>query len=908
MHGRYLWLVLLAEVAHADEATRDAVSAAAGWMRDHAPAPATPAVGVCITGQLARLEISVKAANVLRPLAEAADQPLDVVFALDGDTRAGTRGVDRYPSPSAVDPTAALFSSEDVIVRALEPYRGTGLIRAIIVGHVERTLASKAAASLNGTDNSAASQLAPTVRPYAQRLGPKISISRVARAAIHLRQYEIMSKCDELLRKAAAQHGQQQRHQLLLRLRDDVISPLPVPAREIVQMLHNATRHGVGAIITSVFAANGGINDKGAFFNDLGRDAYLAAPLEVLGGALPREPAAFERFATRRVNGRELNPETLLWNIYAQRGLSMLTVRMLLAPLRLRRRRNGTCLVACAKVCARVYTYCPRQAGSGNKTEPVALVEHGRRRARRALRLGHAKERGAHELLASLQACHDRDAPRRKSVCLTAQQPGAAALPGWRRSHRSTPYWQRGWLLRGAPAPPSPARHQSEQPTIAISMADLERPPTGTVRSDEELWSLSDELTSPTRNHDCLVMDAASREQKLGAMRDDGELVVNFLGRWSRAVSRWNMRTGEQAVTTTHGVDPAGFELSDLNHVYAVPVDALDGASHKQEVWLPCGFHGDRVNQENSSSYARIIEVGTWKVRVGPKLPQSGGACAALALHLDGPDQPAHICTFGGTDGKHDSGKFMDLVSCYDRRRQRWHWPFPHLPIPMDHPNAVVQPAGRCSADEPARILIMNFRTRPYGGQHPEVLALDLVPRPALTRSGRSGSPTVVMGGTNGWYVFSNRSGGGTTQHGRDAAGVATAEDGRHVVNFGGVWYDYPRGHEMDVRFRRPNPFSEVRSLDTCSPAQGWTRKGTLGFALFALQSCASHRLNLAFTCGGVGEVMFKNKTLYDKTNGNFPRCIVNRLPRMQMDTRGFGDQLQVRLLGPRVRLGGRWM
>ena len=48
---------------------------------------------------------------------------------------------------------------------------------------------------------------------------------------------------------------------------------------------------------------------------------------------------------------------------------------------------------------------------------------------------------------------------------------------------------------------------------------------------------------------------------------------------------------------------------------------------------------------------------------------------------------------------------------------------------------------------------------------------------------------------------------------------------------------------------------------------------------------------------GGVGEVMFKNKTLYDQTKGNFPRCLVNRLPRMHMDTRGFGGALVARRL-----------
>ena len=181
----------------------------------------------------------------------------------------------------------------------------------------------------------------------------------------------------------------------------------------------------------------------------------------------------------------------------------------------------------------------------------------------------------------------------------------------------------------------------------------------------------------------------------------------------------------------------------------------------------------------------------------------------------------------------------------------------------------------------------MNFRTQSYGIQHPEVLGLDLPPGYGQASFGAL-SNAAPDGAKKGWYVFSNVS-GGATQRGRDAAGVVTASRGRFILNFGGLVYTYPRKRRRGLRDRRAHPMSEVRVLDTCDPGKGWVRAGTLGFALFALQTCASHRLNVAVTCGGTGEALWRlPKTEYNQLRGNFPRCIVNRLPGMSLDLRGF--------------------
>ena len=94
---------------------------------------------------------------------------------------------------------------------------------------------------------------------------------------------------------------------------------------------------------------------------------------------------------------------------------------------------------------------------------------------------------------------------------------------------------------------------------------------------------------------------------------------------------------------TSSELDPAGYPLNNLNHVYAVPVSSqLEGAEgHVDEIWLPCGFHGDEVNSEISSHYARIIDLSTLRVRLGPRLLRAGGACSAQPIRLEGPGTPA---------------------------------------------------------------------------------------------------------------------------------------------------------------------------------------------------------------------------------------------------------------------------
>jgi hypothetical protein len=139
---------------------------------------------------------------------------------------------------------------------------------------------------------------------------------------------------------------------------------------------------------------------------------------------------------------------------------------------------------------------------------------------------------------------------------------------------------------------------------------------------------------------------------------------------------------------------------------------------------------GDLVNQQISSEYARIVNLKPMQVEAGLKLPIAGGACVAAPIHVKGPDHPPHICVFGGTNGSHDKGTYLPYTACYDRVAQKWHHPFGRMPFGFDHGSVVHLPSGVCNPSDPERVLILNFRTKSYGQQRPEIMAFDIPSSP----------------------------------------------------------------------------------------------------------------------------------------------------------------------------------
>jgi len=82
----------------------------------------------------------------------------------------------------------------------------------------------------------------------------------------------------------------------------------------------------------------------------------------------------------------------------------------------------------------------------------------------------------------------------------------------------------------------------------------------------------------------------------------------------------------------------------------------------------------------------------------------------------------------------------------------------------------------------------------------------------------------------------------------RDAAGLVPANGGRgYLVNIGGVHYQYEHFEAKTGLQRRE--FSVTRAFDICT--KQFKKVGDLGVETYAIQSVASERLNLLFTCGG---------------------------------------------------------
>eukprot|EP00980_Cylindrotheca_fusiformis_P011999 scaffold2838_cov112-Cylindrotheca_fusiformis.AAC.1 len=426
-------------------------------------------------------------------------------------------------------------------------------------------------------------------------------------------------------------------------------------------------------------------------------------------------------------------------------------------------------------------------------------------------------------------------------------------------SEGETPYYLTGRTAK---------RYDSNQTYPEYRIFDsIDRSPIQTIPDSQNNWVLKSKLPKPTRNHDNIILDVEST---------GNHILIALFGRHAETIQWIDLMTGKQNYTVIEGQDPAGNALNNLHHVYSVVVDSLSTPSHK-EIWLPCGFHGHHVDQERSSVYARIVHLNTMEVKTGPKLPFAGGACVGLPIHIKGPDEPAHICAFGGTDGQHDTGTFLPYTSCYDRKEQKWNHPFGRLPFGFDHGNAVHLPAGICDPSDPERILIANFRTEPYGSPHSEILAFDIPSSPWTDKQLASLGPETP----GKWYVYANISFAGSDDEvnaPRDASGLVFANNWRNIVNFGGIRHF---GHRQ---VRRKNGkletaisttmFSIVRMLDLCSKT--FSEVGQLGMKNFALETSVSGKLNVAITCGG---------HTFTRKRRNSPWCLVNRIPGVQFQT-----------------------
>ena len=185
-------------------------------------------------------------------------------------------------------------------------------------------------------------------------------------------------------------------------------------------------------------------------------------------------------------------------------------------------------------------------------------------------------------------------------------------------------------------------------------------------------------------------------------------------------------------------------------------------------------------------------------------------------------------------------------------------------------------PKAACHPDDPARVLVFNFRTKNYSTHSSaEILAFD-IPKNGWTRD-ELNNLTADQEGL--WYTFANHTFDGGKDEAyapRDASGVVMANSGRSVVNFGGVnQVRNPRFQKGD-KSKGPKVFSTwystVRELDVC--AKKWEKVADLGIQTFAIMAAASTKLNTAFFCGGAMS--------RDDFHGNTELCLAIRIPGIE--------------------------
>eukprot|EP00980_Cylindrotheca_fusiformis_P000011 scaffold1_cov108-Cylindrotheca_fusiformis.AAC.11 len=368
------------------------------------------------------------------------------------------------------------------------------------------------------------------------------------------------------------------------------------------------------------------------------------------------------------------------------------------------------------------------------------------------------------------------------------------------------------------------------------------------IPSSQNSWVLSDKLEIPTRNHDSILFDVEPSGRQL--------LLILF-GRNSPNLQWIDLQTGTQKhVHVSDEKDPAGMPLSTIHHATSAVVDSLSIPAHK-EVWIPCGFHGEQSNE-----YARIVDLKTMEVKVGPKMSMSRGACVAAPIHVKGPSHPAHVCVFGGTYGEHNEGSILPYTGCYDRVEEKWHHPFGRLPVDMDHASLAHIPAGVCGDSEPERLLLFNFRQKAGNPFSSEIFAFD------IPTSGWSSSTLnqLDVEATGKWYSYAifEYAQGKVVNAPRDASGMAIANGGRNVIDFGGV----------KINGKHKRSFSTIRSFDVCEKA--WSQVGDMGLRTFGFQSSVAARGNIAVFCGGHSSLA---------ADRNSPWCVVNRIPGMQFQS-----------------------
>jgi hypothetical protein len=194
------------------------------------------------------------------------------------------------------------------------------------------------------------------------------------------------------------------------------------------------------------------------------------------------------------------------------------------------------------------------------------------------------------------------------------------------------------------------------------------------------------------------------------------------------------------------------------------------------------------------------------------------------------------VCLFGGAVGKHNVAVSIGTVSCFDRLKNAWSYPLPHLPKPVDHHSMAFVGRGVC--DEHAYLFSWGGRHAAYGRSSAHATRL---------RFGDSSWTNLTWSTNDVWRTRTT-----------SAAATVSSSDGRYALVIGGLNYD------PHFKLR-----SEIIIRDLCG-SRVCVSPQSLMHGRGATWGCRHPSENKALVCGGLSDVITKK---FADAMKNDPTC-----------------------------------
>jgi hypothetical protein len=282
---------------------------------------------ICVTGQLARVEVESKIQNIVKPMRQHGFDVVDLVFVLDS-TQNHRTNAKRETANSKGLRSVELFKNSTMLLDATKESAQDSLNT---VRYVEADPSDVGISELYVKDLD---------RNY-QKSDVTFALARAKNHAHQFEQYEgcwsaIKGDIQPIYSPSQATAGG---YDLIIRARDDLYVVSPIEFSAVNELLRPNT------IITSKCDQNEGMNDKGALVHPSAAERYFLRPLANLGSD------AFLK------SHHIINPEQFLKNSYIESGLKVRAADpdMLSWLPEAIDSHDSTCVYSCELGCYRVH-------------------------------------------------------------------------------------------------------------------------------------------------------------------------------------------------------------------------------------------------------------------------------------------------------------------------------------------------------------------------------------------------------------------------------------------------------------------------------------------------------------------------------------------------------------------------